>query len=130
MEVGAMDVRNIVSVEPTVEHAGTVPVWWLVRPRELAEQTAGGFLELVSEFEVAGGGQVDPHRHPTHEFYYVTSGRGVMTVEGEDREIAQGDLVHIPPDALHSLRPISDHAPIRCFCFAVGCPGAGPVDYS
>ena len=79
---GPMDVRSIEEVEPVVEHNGTVPVWWLVSPREMQEITAGGYLELVSEFEVAGGGEVDPHSHPTHEFYYVTSGRGFMTIDG------------------------------------------------
>jgi len=92
--------------------------------------TRGGHLELVSEFEVAGGGMVDPHNHPTHEFYYVTSGRGIMAIGDEEREIRQGDLVHIPPSMVHSLRPVSDNAPIHCFCFAVAEPGAGPVDYS
>ena len=67
-----MDVRSIEDVEPVVEHNGTVPVWWLVNPREMFDITKGGHLELVSEFEVAGGGFVDPHQHPTHEFYYVT----------------------------------------------------------
>ena len=100
-----MDVRSIEDVTPVVEHNGTVPVWWLVSPREMFEITQGGHLELVSEFEVAGGGEVDPHHHPTHEFYYVTSGRGIMTIADEEREIAQGDLVHIPPDTVHSLRP-------------------------
>ena len=109
---------------PVVEHNGTVPVWWLVNPREMKEITDGGFLELVSEFEVAGGGLVDPHSHPTHEFYYVTSGRGIMMIDGEEREIKQGDLVHIPPNLVHSLRPVSDHAPIHCFCFAVGVKDA------
>ena len=71
-----MDVRSIEDVAPVVEHNGTVPVWWLVSPREMKEITDGGFLELVSEFEVAGGGLVDPHSHPTHEFYYVTAGAG------------------------------------------------------
>ena len=125
-----MDVRSIEDAAPVVEHNGTVPVWWLVNPREMKETTDGGFLELVSEFEVAGGGEVDPHHHPTHEFYYVTSGRGLMTIAGEEREIAQGDLVHIPPNAVHSLRPVSDHAPIHCFCFAVGCKDAGEIDYT
>lgn len=125
-----MDVRSIEEVAPEIEHNGTVPVWWLVRPEELKEITQGGHLELVSEFEVAGGGLVDPHHHPTHEFYYVTSGRGIMEIDGETREIAQGDLVHIPPNAIHSLRPVSVHAPIHCFCFAVGQPGAGPIDYT
>ena len=125
-----MDVRSIEDVEPVVEHNGTVPVWWLVSPREMHAITDGGYLELVSEFEVAGGGEVDPHQHPTHEFYYVTSGRGLMQIEDEEHEIVQGDLVHIPPNAVHSLRPVSDHAPIHCFCFAVGVPGAGEIDYT
>ena len=125
-----MDVRSIEEVAPVVEHNGTVPVWWLVSPREMQEITAGGHLELVSEFEVSGGGFVDPHSHPTHELYYVTSGRGLMTIGDETREIAQGDLVHIPPDAVHSLRPVSDHAAIHCFCFAVAVAGAGEIDYT
>jgi len=125
-----VDVRSIEEVPPVIEHNGTVPVWWLVNPSEMKEITDGGFLELVSEFEVAGGGLVDPHSHPTHEFYYVTSGRGIMTIEGEDREIKQGDLVHIPPNLVHSLRPVSDHAPIHCFCFAVGVKDAPAVNYS
>jgi len=125
-----MDVRSIEDAAPTVEHNGTVPVWWMIRPREMFEITKGGHLELISEFEVAGGGFVDPHQHPTHEFYYVTSGRGLMTIADETREIAQGDLVHIPPDTVHSLRPVSDSAAIHCFCFAVGMPDAGPVNYT
>lgn len=125
-----MDVRSIEGTAPVIEHNGTVPVWWLVSPREMKDITDGGYLELVSEFEVAGGGLVDPHSHPTHEFYYVTAGRGIMTIEDEEREIAQGDLVHIPPNAVHSLRPVSEHAPIHCFAFAVGCKDAGEVDYT
>jgi quercetin dioxygenase-like cupin family protein len=84
----------------------------------------------VNEFEVAGGGYVFPHEHPTHEFYYVTNGRGTMIIGDEEREIQQGDLVHIPPNTVHSLRPISDHAPIHCFCFAVAEPGAGAINYT
>lgn len=125
-----MDVRNIRHKAPVVEHNGTVPVWWMVESREMKEQTEGGFLELVNEFEVAGGGHVEPHSHPTHEFYYVMSGRGIMDIEGDVREIGQGDLVHIPPDKVHTLRPVSDHAPIHCFCFAVGVKGAGPINYT
>src|SRR6266849_5858214 len=69
--VSVMDVRSIEQVAPVVEHNGTVPVWWLVEPREMKEITEGGFLGLVS-----------------------------------------------------------DHASIRCFCFAVGVRDAGPVDYT
>ena len=126
----AMDVRNITEVEPIVEHNGTAPVWWMIKSREFKDITDGGFLELANEFEVAGGGMVDPHSHPTHEFYYVISGRAIMTFSDEDREIAQGDLVYIPPDAVHSIRPVSQHAPIHCFCFAIGVKGSEPINYT
>ena len=124
-----MDVRNVETVEPEVEHNGTVPVWWLVRPRELMDITRGGHLELVSEFEVAVGGEVFPHAHPTHEFYFVMRGRGVMTIAGEAADVHPGDLIHIPPDAVHSLRPTGDES-IHCFCFAVAVKDAGPIDYT
>ena len=125
-----MDVRSIEAKAPVVEHNGTVPVWWMIESREFKDITDGGYLELVNEFEVPGGGLVDPHSHPTHEFYYVMNGKGIMTIDGEDRPISQGDLVYIPPDKVHSLRPISDYAPIHCFCFAIGVKGAGAINYT
>src|SRR3984957_9901260 len=92
-----MDVRSARDVAPVIEHAGTVPVWWLIQPGELKDATRGGFLELVSEWEVAGGGLVDPHSHPTHEFYYIISGRGIMKIADEEREVGQGGSNQDPP---------------------------------
>jgi quercetin dioxygenase-like cupin family protein len=125
-----MDVRSIEDVPASPEHQGTVPVWWLFKPREMREETLGGHLELVSEFEVTGGGEVHPHHHPTFEFYYVITGRGLMTIENETREIRQGDLIKIPPNAVHSLKPVSGNASIRCLAFAVAVKDAPPIDYS
>jgi Mannose-6-phosphate isomerase len=124
-----VDVRNVETVTPEVEHNGTVPVWWLIHPREMKDITDGGYLELVNEFEVAVGGEVFPHTHPTHEFYFMMTGAGVMTVGAEQRAVKVGDLIYIPPDAVHSLRTTSDHA-IHCFCFAVGVKDAAPIDYT
>jgi len=124
-----VDVRNVQEVTPEVEHNGTVPVWWLIRPREMKAITDGGYLELANEFEVPVGGEVYPHTHPTHEFYFVMSGQGVMTIGAEHRDVQPGDLVYIPPDAVHSLRPSAD-VPIHCFCFAVAVKGAGEIDYT
>ena len=125
-----MDVRSIEDVRPTIEHSGTVPVWWLVEPREMKEATDGGFLELVSEFTVDGGGMVDPHSHPTHEFYYILSGRGTMKIGDEEREVAQGDLVYTPPETAHSIWTTTPHAPLHALAFAIGVKGSGPVDYT
>jgi len=121
--------RSARDVEPEMEHSGTVAVWWLVAPRELSDETAGGYLELVNEFEVAGGGAVHTHSHATYEFYYGLAGRGVMTIDGEDHPVGRGDLVVIPPNAPHSIRPVGADAPIRCLCFAVGLAGAPVYDY-
>jgi len=124
-----VDVRNVAEVEPEVEHNGTVPVWWLIRPEEMKSITDGGYLELANEFEVAVGGEVFPHEHPTHEFYFVMTGQGTMVIGGEERPVSPSDLIYIPPDTIHSLRTIGDE-PIHCFCFAVGVKGAGGIDYT
>ena len=78
-----MDIRSIEAKAPVVEHNGTVRVWWMIKSGEYKDITDGGYLELVNEFEVPGGGLVDPHSHPTHEFSYVMNGKGVMTIDGE-----------------------------------------------
>jgi len=124
-----VDVRNAQDVTPEVEHNGTVPVWWLIHSREMKDLTDGGFLELANEFEVPVGGEVYPHTHPTHEFYFVMTGHGVMTIDDDHRDVSPGDLVYIPPDAMHSLRP-NGNEPIHCFCFAVGVKDAGVIDYT
>ena len=43
-----MDVRSIVDVEPEVEHNGTVPVWYLVKPRELHDITEIAVIGTIS----------------------------------------------------------------------------------
>jgi len=124
-----MDVRNVKETTPEVAHNGPVPACCLIKPQEMKGLTDGGYLELANEVEVAVGGEVYPHTHPTHEFYFVMSGDGVMTIGDEHRDVAPGDLVYIPPDAVHSLRPTGD-GPIHCFCFAVGVKDAGPINYT
>jgi quercetin dioxygenase-like cupin family protein len=125
-----MDVRSIEGVAPAPMHQGTVPVWWLLEPRELKEATSGGYLELLAEFTVEAGGELHPHSHHTHEFYYLLSGRALMTIEGESRELVPGDLVHIPPDATHTIKPVSSNAGIRALVIAVGLPDTPELDYS
>ena len=68
-----MDVRSIEQCAPRLQHHGSTRVWWLQEAREMFAETAGGHLELVSEFEIAGGGAVHPHKHPTYEFYYTNT---------------------------------------------------------
>jgi quercetin dioxygenase-like cupin family protein len=124
-----MDVRSIEQLESAGVHQDTVANWWLFQPREMKAETLGGYLELVAEFEVRGGGEINPHKHHSCEFYYVLSGRGLMTIGSETRAIRQGDLVRIPPDTVHSLRAASPNASIRCLAFSMGLMDTPDVDY-
>ncbi len=123
-----MDIRSIDMVRPLRIDSGAT-LWWLARPGEFRAATEGGHLELVDEFEVAAGGEVHLHSHQTWEFYYGLFGRALMTISGEERTMGPGDLVVIPSDAVHSIKPIGPNTGIRCFCFAVGIKGAQLYNY-
>lgn len=111
-------VRSIYDQTAETDHEGSVTVWWLVRDGELRDKTEGGFLELVAAFEIPAGGQAQPHAHPTHEFYYVTAGRGVLRIEDDERSVSEGDLVYIPPNLVHSLKS-GPAVSVRAVAFAI-----------
>lgn len=50
------------------------------------------------------GGQLKCHRHAHAELYHLVRGRGVVTIDGEESEVAAGDVVFIPGDAEHGIR--------------------------
>ncbi len=124
-----MDIRSVEQTPVDILHQGTVQQWWLFKPRELRQETLGGYLEHVDEFVIQGGGQGHPHHHHTWEFYFILSGRGTITIDNESREIGPGDLITVPPDAIHSLRPNSPNASLHCFAFAVGLKDTPEIDY-
>jgi len=52
------------------------------------------------------------HRHPERQVFVVYEGRGVYTVDGVDVVAEAGDVVVVPPNALHCFRADGD-APLR-----------------
>ena len=112
-----MDVRNA-KIQPTIEHGGTCRSFFLIPKESLREATEGSYLEFVSEFEIAAGAHLQPHKHNTHEFYYILSGRALMQIGDEKREVEPGDLIHIPPEAVHTIAPIGTTTPMRALAFA------------
>jgi mannose-6-phosphate isomerase-like protein (cupin superfamily) len=74
----------------------------------------------------AGVGELEPegwlghHRHEPAEIYFVLSGEGVLTIDGEDHPVSAGSAAHIPGNSEHALRNTGD-GPLRVFyAFAVG----------
>ncbi len=60
----------------------------------------------VTWVEVEPGGAQDPHSHPPEQVYVIVSGRGLMRVGSERREVDAGTLVRIPPSAPHGIENI------------------------
>ena len=92
--------RTADEVSTRVFDWGTIK--WLVTPH--LDNDAG---LTTGEVIIYPGEGHAPHRHPgEEEVIYVISGRGVQTVgEGGDEErfpIAEGDVVYIPVNVLHS----------------------------
>ena len=112
-----MDVRNA-EIEPTIEHGGTCKTYFMFPKESLRQETMGSYLEYVSEFEIAAGAHLEPHRHNTHEFYYVLQGEADMQIGSEKRHVRPGDLIYIPPNAVHSIAPVGGDRPVRALAFA------------
>jgi mannose-6-phosphate isomerase-like protein (cupin superfamily) len=73
--------------------------------RPLIDRTTSP-VELCSlaEETLPPGRAVQQHFHTaTEEVYYITRGRGRMTVGAETREVSAGDAVLIPRNTAHTL---------------------------
>ena len=53
-------------------------------------------------------GGIPEHEHEPEETYFVVSGQGKMTVDGEERTIKAGDLVLVQSGQKHGLHNDSD----------------------
>lgn len=118
-----IDIRNTEDRPTILEHDDTVRSRFLVDFEEMREATMGSYLQFIDEFFVEAGVQMEPHRHNTHEFYYVLEGSAFMTVGSDSREIGPRDLVHIPPNEPHSLRGGPDGVLAFAFAASFLAPG-------
>jgi len=63
---------------------------------------------LAAPFDAAWGyfegrSMMDAHAHPTEEIYTVFTGKGYCHIDGERFAVIPGDIIHIPPDAMHTM---------------------------
>ncbi|EUC30780.1 hypothetical protein COCCADRAFT_103016 [Bipolaris zeicola 26-R-13] len=63
-------------------------------------------------------GQLKPHRHKQAEIYHVTSGKGIVTIDGNEYEVGKGSVVWIPGDAEHGVRNTGGEDLIWLYAFA------------
>jgi mannose-6-phosphate isomerase-like protein (cupin superfamily) len=106
------------------EHQGTAASTYLIEKEQLQAETANTYLGLASVFEVAPGATLRAHHHPTHEYWFVLDGTGVMQVADEAKRIEVGELIYTPPNTPHMVRNDGD-VTFRAFCFAQSYEGQG-----
>ena len=70
--------------------------------------------QSLAEATVPAGGSTQRHYHRlSEEFYFILEGTGRMEIDGEERDIAPGDAILIPPGAWHR---ITAEGPLRFLC--------------
>jgi mannose-6-phosphate isomerase-like protein (cupin superfamily) len=93
-----VDVRNIDQMPAFTTKDGS-------EIRELlAHRNSCIVKQSLAEARLSPGQQTTPHYHiQTEEIYYILAGRGQMQLDGEEREVATGDAIAIPPGSVHTI---------------------------
>jgi mannose-6-phosphate isomerase-like protein (cupin superfamily) len=72
--------------------------------------------QSLAEATIPAGGATAAHYHrTTEELYLVVEGTGRLSIDGEERELEQGDCALIPPGATHKLFN-TGAGPLRVLC--------------
>ena len=75
----------------------------------LDEESVGAkqFALLVNEFDPGLTSKAHKHDKEEHAFYII-SGTGIIRIEDEPIEVAEGDAVFIPPGKMHEVSSTGD----------------------
>ena len=102
----AVEFRALSEVEPfTTKDGSTI--------RELHHTRA----QSLAEAALDPGQATQRHYHArSEEIYLITDGGGVLEVDGDSRDVHEGDAVVIPPGAWHELTAGPGGARLLCMC--------------
>ena len=64
------------------------------------------------------GGKVPLHSHKQEEVYLIISGKGIMHINDEKKNVKKGNYLYISPNSSHLLENISKENLIIIFCYA------------
>jgi len=71
--------------------------------------------QSLAEAFIPAGGSTQRHYHrDSEEFYHISSGTGLMEIDGETRELVPGDAILIPPGAWHEIKATTDLVFLCC----------------
>ncbi|MFH0965354.1 MAG: cupin domain-containing protein [Planctomycetota bacterium] len=67
-------------------------------------RACSGERMTVSILTFDAGSSIPAHAHPHEQMGMVLAGSFVLSVEGRERELREGDVYVVPPGATHSAR--------------------------
>jgi quercetin dioxygenase-like cupin family protein len=70
---------------------------------------------LMTEFRLEAGSILPRHEHPHEQTGYLVSGRLLLTVGDERREVAPGDSWSIPGGARHGAEVLAESVAVEVF---------------
>lgn len=74
----------------------------------------------VSYLELSPGSKTIPSIHPnTEEAFFITRGRGIITVSDQSREVQKGDAIFISKNLWHEFENTGDE-PMEWLCIYPG----------
>jgi len=74
-------------------------------------------VQSLAEASLEPGQATERHYHRrSEEIYLIVDGGGLMELDGEEREVAAGDAILIPPGAWHTLVAGSEGTRLLCCC--------------
>jgi quercetin dioxygenase-like cupin family protein len=87
------------------------------------EDTAGRYCLI--DMHIPPGGGPPPHRHDFEETFVILEGELEATFRGATQIVRGGETIHIPANAPHQFRNVSDK-PVRALCT---CAPAGQENF-
>lgn len=109
-----MDVSSYARIEPFTTLDGSEIREWAGGGRATPSLPARN--QSLAEATIPPGGATTAHYHRlTEELYLVTAGTGRLVIDGEEREVGEGDCALIEPGAIHKLFNTGS-APLRVVC--------------
>jgi len=94
------------------DEAPGVTIRWLINEQDGAPHYA---LRMI---EVSQGGHTPHHKHPFEHENFIIEGQGKVQIDDRWYEVKSGDVVFVPPDALHTYVNAGE----QVFKFLCGIP--------
>jgi len=101
-------VRNYQEVEEEETNFEGVKIRWLIVPKMGAKNFA------MRYFSMAPNSTIPEHSHDWEHEIFVLRGRGIITGEGKEHEVKDGDVVYIPPTEVHGYRALNEGLEFLC----------------